>query len=218
MAKTRLLGATEARPRHVPALPAPARPARAAGAPGLARTGDAEVAGRALPERDRLALLDHAADPKAGAGDPIRVLEERSRDETVALLGGEAALGCPVRTDEELIQALIAGFPGQVVRSLQEAGYPHKVLEQVIAPRRTLMRRRAPAQRLGRAESDAAWRLAHALVLASDVLNGRQAAMAWLTRPKQVFAGRTPVDLLETSVGAAHVERLLRRLDWGDVA
>jgi len=171
-----------------------------------------------LPEADRLALLDSAALPNSTVGDPIREFEERSRDLALEMLGGEAVLGRPVRSDEDLVQALMAGFPAQVLRSLQDAGYPHKVLEQVIAPRRTLMRRRAAKQRLTRAESDSAWRLAHVLVMASNILNGPQAAIAWLTRAKPAFGGQAPVDLLETSVGAAHVERLLKRLDWGDVA
>ncbi len=171
-----------------------------------------------LPETDRLALLDSAALPAATAVDPIRAFEERSRDLAFEILGGEAVLGRQVRSDEDLVQALMAGFPAQVLRSLQDAGYPHKVLEQVIAPRRTLMRRRASKQRLTRAESDSAWRLAHVLVMASHVLNGPQSAIAWLTRAKPAFGGQAPVDLLETSVGATHVERLLRRLDWGDIA
>ncbi len=171
-----------------------------------------------LPEADRLALLDRAALPAATAVDPIRAFEERSRHLAFEILGGEAVLGRQVRSDEDLVQALMAGFPAQVLRSLQDAGYPHKVLEQVIAPRRTLMRRRASKQRLTRAESDSAWRLAHVLVMASHVLNGPQSAIAWLTRAKPAFGGQAPVDLLETSVGATHVERLLRRLDWGDIA
>jgi putative toxin-antitoxin system antitoxin component (TIGR02293 family) len=183
-----------------------------------APSAEGEGTGPSLPEAARLALLDSAAFPKSAAVDPIRALEERSRDLAFEMLGGEAVLGRPVRSDEDLVQALMAGFPAQVLRSLQDAGYPHKVLEQVIAPRRTLMRRRAAKQRLTRAESDSAWRLAHVLVMASNILNGPQAAIAWLTRAKPAFGGQAPVDLLETSVGAAHVERLLKRLDWGDVA
>jgi putative toxin-antitoxin system antitoxin component (TIGR02293 family) len=117
-----------------------------------------------------------------------------------------------------LLDALIQGFPADVLSALREAGLPHSVFEQVVAPRRTLMRRKAEGQRLTRAESDAAWRLANVFALATRVLNGRKAAIDWLTRAKPTFANRTPIDLLETSVGAAHVNRMLQRLEWGDVA
>ena len=91
--------------------------------------------------------------------------------------------------------------------------------QQVIAPRRTLMRRSVTDQRLTSAESDAAWRPAHTFVRASYILNGSPAAtMAWLTCLKLAFADRAPVELMETSVGSRLVEQLLQSLDWGDVA
>ncbi len=171
-----------------------------------------------IPEESRLALLERAARAPNESQDPMTALKVKVRDDAIALLGGEAVLGRAVRSDEDLVQAIASGFPSQVLRALQDAGLPHKALEQVIAPRRTLMRRRGQEQRLTRPESDAAWRLSHALVLARDVLNGTKAAVAWLSRPKTALNNRTPLDLLETSVGSAHVERLLRQLEWGDVA
>ncbi len=171
-----------------------------------------------MAEGDRLELLERAAREGLAGPDPVRALEKEARRKAVELLGGEAVFGRPICNDEELMQALMAGLPALVLSRLLEAGLPHRVLERVIAPRRTLMRRRAEAQRLTRGESDAAWRLAHVLALAGDVLSGPESAIAWLMRSKPVFGDRTPVDLLETSIGAAHVERLLRALDWGDVA
>jgi putative toxin-antitoxin system antitoxin component (TIGR02293 family) len=178
-----------------------------------------EDADLSLPEAERLALLDSINGPASGIGtDPLAIFEKKVFDQTVELLGGETVLGRSVRSDEELLSALTAGFPAGVLRSLQEAGYPRAVLERIIAPRRTLMRRRAKNQRLTRAESDAAWRLAHVLCLSSNVLNGAKAALPWLMGTKTAFAGQSPIDLMETSVGAAHVEMLLKRLEWGDVA
>lgn len=175
-------------------------------------------AGGALSETNRQALLSKAVHQSSTATDPIRALEEHARSKAVELLGSDAVLGLAIRSEEDLLQALSLGFPGQVLRSLQDAGYPHVILEQVIAPRRTLMRRRSPGERLTRGESDAAWRLAYALALASKVLNGPKAALDWLTRPKPSFREQRPIDLLETSVGTAAVERMLKQLDWGDVA
>lgn len=177
-----------------------------------------EAAGGDLEEADRQSLLRRAAQEGHSANDPIRAREEEARQRAVELLGGEGGLGLAIRSEEDLLQALALGFPGQVLRALQDAGYPHNALEQVIAPRRTLMRRRGEGQRLTRAESDAAWRLAYVLAFASMVLNGPKAAIDWLMRAKPAFRDQKPIDLLETSVGTAAVERLLRQLDWGDVA
>jgi putative toxin-antitoxin system antitoxin component (TIGR02293 family) len=169
-------------------------------------------------KQTHLELLDAASSGTSPIDDPIQIFEDINLVETVALLGGEPVLGRAITNDQELLDALIQGFPAGVLSALREAGIPHSVFEQVVAPRRTLMRRKAEGQRLTRAESDAAWRLANVFALATRVLNGRKAAIDWLTRAKPTFANRTPIDLLETSVGAAHVSRMLQRLEWGDVA
>lgn len=166
----------------------------------------------------RLNLLDEAASTADQAIDPYQAFEDATRAEAVALLGGDAVLGRAIRNDQELLEALIQGFPADVLRALRDAGLPHTMFEQVVAPRRTLMRRKAEGQRLTRSESDAVWRLSVAFALGARVLNGRKAAVDWLSRPKSTFANQTPIDLLETSVGAAHVYQMLRRLEWGDVA
>jgi putative toxin-antitoxin system antitoxin component (TIGR02293 family) len=169
-------------------------------------------------ERTRVNLLDLATSGGSLRYDPLQTLEDTTRVETVAVLGGESVLGRAITNDQELLDALIQGFPADVLSALREAGISHSVFEQVVAPRRTLMRRKAEGQRLTRAESDAVWRLANIFALATRVLNGRKAAIDWLTRAKPTFANRTPIDLLETSVGAAYVNRMLQRLEWGDVA
>jgi len=178
----------------------------------------AEGGAAANDDRGRLELLAAAA---GGAGDPwnpLQKLDAAVWADTIDLLGGKAVLGRSIADEETLVEALAAGLPAEVIATLRQAGYPPTILEQVVAPRRTLRRRKAERQRLTRAESDAAWRLAHVLALATRVLDGRKAALSWLSRPKPGMGGRTPVDLLETSVGTAYIERILRSLDWGDVA
>jgi putative toxin-antitoxin system antitoxin component (TIGR02293 family) len=167
---------------------------------------------------ERLAFLVNAARLNLEVSDPLQQLDAAVRADAIELLGGEAALGRKVLSQEDLVEALSVGFPADVLGRLREAGFAYAVLEQVVAPRRTLMRRKSAQQRLTRSESDAAWRLAHVLSFASHVLDGRKAALAWLSRGKGVFKGRTALDLIETSVGTAYVERILRNLDWGDVA
>lgn len=172
-----------------------------------------------VPENDeRLNFLANAARRQRDARDPLQELEAAVRADAIKTLGGETAIGRSILSEEDLVEALAAGFPADVLDQLRKAGYSYAVLEQVVAPRRTLMRRKSAQQRLTRSESDAAWRLAHVLSLGSRVFDGPKAALAWLNREKGSFMGRSPIDLLETSVGTAYVERILRSLDWGDVA
>ncbi len=167
---------------------------------------------------DRLDFLASSARLGRETSDPLQNLDAAVRKDAFELLGGDSALGRTIMSEEDLVEAIVTGFPADVLVRLRDAGYPYTVLDQVVAPRRTLMRRKSTQQRLTRSESDAAWRLAHVLSMATRVFDGRKAALAWLSRTKGAFRGRTPIELLETSVGTSHVERILRTLDWGDVA
>ncbi|OHD09887.1 antitoxin Xre-like helix-turn-helix domain-containing protein [Sphingopyxis sp. RIFCSPHIGHO2_12_FULL_65_19] len=143
------------------------------------------------------------------AGDP----QTHIRGAALALLGLDAAA---IRTEEELIEAIAAGFPAQAIEALRAAGWPYAAMEAVIAPRRTLMRRKRDGQPLTPSESDAAWRLALVLVSAEPVFASREAAIAWLLRAKVGLRGRTPAELIASSVGTAQILSLLRRIDRGD--
>jgi putative toxin-antitoxin system antitoxin component (TIGR02293 family) len=138
--------------------------------------------------------------------------------DTVEILGGQAILGHSIRTELDLLRAVVRGFPVGVLGQLRNAGYRTEVLEKTIAPRRTLARRKSSKQRLTRGESDAAWRLAHVLATACYVLKDAGAAIGWLNRPKAALSNNVPIDLLDTSIGALGVERLLRRLESGNIA
>jgi putative toxin-antitoxin system antitoxin component (TIGR02293 family) len=166
----------------------------------------------------RASLLSRAAD---AASLPSTLLD-RFEDEVTAIaietLGGEAGLGRAILNEHSLVEALMTGFPVQTLSSLRKHGIPQAALEQIVAPRRTLMRRKAEGQRLTRSESDAVWRLAHVFAMASKVLNGPKTGLAWLARPKPGFANLTPFDLLETSTGTKAVARLLLHLEWGETA
>ena len=171
----------------------------------------------ATPDQEKQALFDLALSSEAIAPE-IAEEEARFRSETVELLGGERVLGSRVESQESLIDAVAKGFPVGVLAALRDAGWPAKAIEKIVAPKRTLARRRSTAKRLSPAESDAAYRMASALAFGSNVLNGRKAALAWMMRPKAALLGRTPVELLDSSIGTNYVISLLRRMDWGDLA
>lgn len=169
-------------------------------------------------DRDRIKLLMDAADRSIPLSNPISEAHDSERNQAIDILGGANSLGRHITNDAELVEAIAIGFPSDVIASLRDNDVPAAALEQVIAPRRTLMRRKAEKQRLTRNESDSAWRLAWTVGLAFKVLKNRKAAVAWMSRPKENLNGFTAFDLVESSVGAAYVGRILHQLEWGDVA
>lgn len=168
----------------------------------------ASIAARAAPAATKADLVA-AARAATEAGDEDIAL----RRAALAVLGLDAA-GAP--TEEALIETIAAGFPAAAIDALRAAGWPYEVMQEVIAPRRTLMRRRSAGQTLTPSESDAAWRLATVLVAAERVFASRDAALAWLLRTKLTLRGRSPAELVASSVGTAHILSVLRRVDAGD--
>ncbi len=169
-------------------------------------------------DTDRLNLLESAAKSAGFQSNLIAETALRERQDAVELLGGTETLGRQITSDAELVEAISQGFPSDVLNALRAQHIPSPVLEKVIAPRRTLMRRKSDNQRLTRVESDSAWRLAWAVSLASQVFKDRKAAIAWMGRPKENLRGLTGFDLIETSVGTSYIGRILHQLEWGDVA
>jgi putative toxin-antitoxin system antitoxin component (TIGR02293 family) len=133
----------------------------------------------------------------------------------IDILGGSKALG-RIRSEYDLLESIQRGFPIGVVDNLRSAGFSQQILEEVIAPKRTLARRKTEGQRLTVVESDASWRLAHVLALGEKVLSGRDQALGWLSRAKASLAGYRPFEVLSTALGAARVEGLLQQLEWGN--
>lgn len=174
--------------------------------------------GQALNAQARHDLLRRAAEVGPNPASHRAEIERQARQVAFEILGSAAGLGRTIDTDEDLVEAINSGFPPDAITFLREAGWPPRVLESVIAPKRTLMRRKSDGQRLSPSESDAAWRLAYILGLASTVLNGRKAAMAWLSRPKSALHRHLPHELLRSSVGTNLIASLLRRLDEGNLA
>ncbi len=80
---------------------------------------------------------------------------------------------------------------------------------------RTLARRKIKG-RLQPEESDRLYRAARVFARALDLFEGdRDAARAWLTAPQRALAGKVPLDLATTDVGAREVENVIGRLEHG---
>jgi putative toxin-antitoxin system antitoxin component (TIGR02293 family) len=141
------------------------------------------------------------------ANEPSRIAE---------LLGGERTLGRKIRTSLELEECARDGFPAEVAKALlEESVVSLRELYGWIVPRRTLAHRVKKRQRLSLDESNRVSRVARIYALAVETLGEREKANRWLRKPLRQFAGRTPMEMLETELGAHQVENLLGRISHG---
>jgi putative toxin-antitoxin system antitoxin component (TIGR02293 family) len=136
--------------------------------------------------------------------------------EVARVLGGEKVLGREIRTDVQLEQCAREGFPVGVLQELIERAVilPGELFAWVI-PRRTLAHRQKNQQRLSREESNRVSRVVRIYALAVETLGDKAKAKHWLRRPLRQFSGRTPMEMLETDLGAHQVEVLLGRIGHG---
>lgn len=80
---------------------------------------------------------------------------------------------------------------------------------------RTLARRKTEG-RLQPDESDRLYRAARVFARTLDLFEGdRGAARSWLAQPQRALAGKVPLELATTDVGAREVENLIGRLEHG---
>ncbi len=131
-------------------------------------------------------------------------------------LGGKRALRREVRTELDLADLVQAGFPLGAVDAVLRAGlFQPAELYQLVVPRRTLAHRRAKRQPLSPEQSDRLARLVRLVDRAEEALGSREQAARWLRTPNRALGGRRPLDLLESDIGTAMVERTLGRIEHG---
>lgn len=121
------------------------------------------------------------------------------------------------------------GASPEELRGVVRRGLPYSALEAVMAnlelgreeispllhlPLRTFSRRKRE-HRLNPDESDRLVRLARVAAQAVEVLGDARRAAGWLKRPNRALGGDTPLDLLDTDLGARQVEAELGRIEHG---
>lgn len=115
----------------------------------------------------------------------------------------------------EPARAVRDGFPVETFDRLKNfLGLPDRELAAAlpISPR-TLVRRRA-AGHLSPEESDRLLRLARLAELALAVFEDTGAAAAWLTEPKRLLDGETPLQHADTAPGTREVEDMLYAIEF----
>ncbi|CCV13053.1 antitoxin Xre/MbcA/ParS toxin-binding domain-containing protein [Mesorhizobium sp. STM 4661] len=98
---------------------------------------------------------------------------------------------------------------------LRGLGFSSDELYRIVAPRRTLARRKEHAEPLSPAESDRALRLERIAEHADRVFGSHEKAQRWLRSEIIALDGARPIDLLETETGAHVVFEELIRIDYG---
>ncbi len=88
-------------------------------------------------------------------------------------------------------------------------------LDELLIPKRTLVRRRANQENLSPDEMDKALRLARISTEADRVFGDEETASRWLRQPLNSYAGQTPLELLKTETGALIVAEVLMQIDHG---
>ncbi len=116
----------------------------------------------------------------------------------------------------ELRSAVRKGFPFSAFEAVSKHLdiSPQHITTVLGIPPRTVARRKA-ARHLTPQESDRLYRLARAVSQALEVLGTVEKSRAWLKTPNRALGGDTPLDLLDTEIGARQVEEVLLRLNYG---
>jgi putative toxin-antitoxin system antitoxin component (TIGR02293 family) len=134
-------------------------------------------------------------------------------------LGGRSVLGRSLRSENDLRAAIRDGFPQTVVEEVMRAA--NVTLKELAASLdlsvRSLQRRRR-AGRLARYESDRLYRLARIVALAKHYIGDEETATRWLKRANRALGGSSPLELVDTELGARAVENVLGRLAYGGVS
>lgn len=105
--------------------------------------------------------------------------------------------------------------PTDKLDHLRSLGFSSDELYRIVAPRRTLARRKEHAEPLSPAESDRALRLERIAEHADRVFGSHEKAQRWLRSEIIALDGARPIDLLETETGAHVVFEELIRIDYG---
>lgn len=133
------------------------------------------------------------------------------------ILGGRQVLGEVVSNPDDLARIVRKGLPALSVTAL--AGKLHmanRALSRKLGiPQRTLTRRLGQTSLLTPAESDRTVRMARVYAHAVEMIGDQEKAIAWLGTPNRALGGESPLDQLDSDIGARMVEDVLGRIAYG---
>jgi putative toxin-antitoxin system antitoxin component (TIGR02293 family) len=134
--------------------------------------------------------------------------------ETANALGGVDVLRGDVASGTAFVRKVEEGLPKRVVLQFKRySGFSDKDLAEVI-PRRTLTHLKQ-AKRLSPEQSDKVARMAGVTAHAQRVFRDSRLALDWLRTPNAALGHESPLPMLRTGSGAAVVDSVLTRIEYG---
>lgn len=142
-------------------------------------------------------------------------------EKAAVLLGGSKVLGTVPQDPLAAAELVRKGLPPRVLDSLKaKLGTSLDDLAETLhLPKRTLERRlSAPDTRLNDKESERIYRLARVTARAEEVFGDLTRALRWLRKENRALGGAKPIRLMDNDVGAAAIEDVLTRIEFGVVS
>ena len=116
----------------------------------------------------------------------------------------------------DAVRALREGLPASRADALASAlDVPRSKLARLLGVSPPTLARRRRSGRLGRAESERAYRLGRLVERAVDGFGSAGTGVEWLKRPNWSLGGEAPLDYADTEPGAAEVDRVVGRIEHG---
>ena len=133
------------------------------------------------------------------------------------VLGGKKVLGRAVRSLADLAGLVREGLPaGSVIALAEKLDLGNAALSRTLGiAQRTMTRRLSQHSRLSAAESDRTVRLARVYAAAVEMIGNKEKAVEWLRTPNRALGGASPLEQLDTDLGAREVEDILGRIAYG---
>ena len=144
------------------------------------------------------------------ANGKVRDMTSAKTDPKVASTSqaGGLSIGRNSQTGQFLVSA-------RKIDGLSKLGFSNDEVYKIVAPRRTLARRKQNNETLTLAESDRVLRLERISAMADRVFADHEKAQRWLRKESRALDGARPIDLLQSETGAHIVEQELHRIDHG---
>lgn len=117
-----------------------------------------------------------------------------------------------------MIGKIEGGIPVRVLTYAVSNGLIKQDEIRYVLPERTFRGRKKTNEPLTRDESDKFARMLQIMEFASETFGTTEKAHRWLRQPKRRFDGRTPMEMLDTSIGAQAVEDMLIQIAHGIAA
>lgn len=109
-------------------------------------------------------------------------------------------------------------LPPVSIETLQARGFTADEIYKIVAPRRTLARRKERGEDLTLPETDRVLRLQRISDMADRVFASHEKAQRWLRKESRGLDRARPIELLQSETGAYLVEQELHRIDFGMLA